>query len=72
MYLPVMPLIKSMLAKSVPELPLGDMSYEPKWDGYRCIVFRDGDEVVMGSRNERPLNRYFPEMLEPFKRSLPE
>lgn len=67
-----MPPIKPMLAKPVPELPVGDMSYEPKWDGYRCIVFRDGDEVVMGSRNERPLNRYFPEMIEPFKASLPE
>jgi ATP-dependent DNA ligase len=72
MDLPVMPPIKPMLAKPVPELPLGEVSYEPKWDGYRCIVFRDGDEVVMGSRNEKPLNRYFPEMLEPFKASLPE
>ncbi len=67
-----MPPIKPMLAKPVPTLPDGAMSYEPKWDGFRCIVFRDGDEIVMGSRNERPLNRYFPEMLEPFKESLPE
>ncbi len=67
-----MPPLKPMLAKPVPELPEGDMSYEPKWDGFRCIVFRDGDEVVMGSRNERPLNRYFPEMVEPFKASFPE
>ncbi len=67
-----MPPIKPMLAKPVAKLPEGDMSYEPKWDGFRCIVFRDGDEVVMGSRNERPLNRYFPEMLEPFKESLPD
>ncbi len=67
-----MPPLKPMLAKPVPELPEGDMSYEPKWDGFRCIVFRDGDEVVMGSRNERPLNRYFPEMIEPFKASLPD
>lgn len=72
MDLPVMPPIKPMLAKLVPELPVGDLSYEPKWDGFRCIVFRDGDEVVMGSRNERPLNRYFPEMIEPFLRNLPE
>ncbi len=72
MDLPVMPPVKPMLAKPVPKLPAGDMSYEPKWDGYRCIVFRDGDEVVMGSRNERPLNRYFPEMLAPFKESLPQ
>ncbi len=67
-----MPPLKPMLAKPVPELPRGDMSYEPKWDGFRCIVFRDGDEIVLGSRNERPLNRYFPEMLEPLGASLPE
>jgi ATP-dependent DNA ligase len=72
MDLPVMPPIKPMLAKPVPELPLGEVSYEPKWDGYRCIVFRDGDEVVLGSRNEKPLNRYFPEMIEPLKASLPD
>lgn len=71
MDLPVMPPIKPMLAKPVPTLPTGEMSYEPKWDGYRCIVFRDGDEIVMGSRNEKPLNRYFPEMIEPFRHSLP-
>ena len=67
-----MPPLKPMFAKPVPKLPEGEMSYEPKWDGFRCIVFRDGDEIVMGSRNERPLNRYFPEMIEPFKASLPE
>lgn len=67
-----MPPIKPMLAKPVPKLPEGEMSYEPKWDGFRCIVFRDGDEVVMGSRNEKPLNRYFPEMEEPFRASLPD
>ncbi|MGI9667224.1 MAG: ATP-dependent DNA ligase [Acidimicrobiia bacterium] len=72
MNLPVMPPVKPMLAKPSPELPEGDVSYEPKWDGFRCIVFRDGDEVVMGSRNEKPLNRYFPEMIEPFKASLPD
>lgn len=67
-----MPPVKPMLAKPSAQLPEGHMSYEPKWDGFRCIVFRDGDEVVMGSRNERPLNRYFPEMLEPFRASLPD
>ena len=72
MDLPVMPPIKPMLAKPMEKLPEGDVSYEPKWDGFRCIVFRDGDDVVMGSRNERPLNRYFPEMLDPFLASLPE
>ena len=71
MDLPVMPPVKPMLAKAAPELPTGTVSYEPKWDGFRCIVFRDGDEVVLGSRNERPLNRYFPEMIEPFLSSLP-
>ena len=70
--LPVMPPIKPMLAKPVAELPEGPMSYEPKWDGFRCVVFRDGDEVVLGSRNERPLNRYFPEMLPAFAASLPD
>jgi ATP-dependent DNA ligase len=72
MDLPVMPPVKPMLAKPMAKLPGGDMSYEPKWDGFRCIVFRDGDEVVMGSRNEKPLNRYFPEMIEPFLASLPD
>jgi ATP-dependent DNA ligase len=48
------------------------MFYEPKWDGFRCIVFRDGDEVELGSRNEKPLTRYFPELTEPLRRDLPE
>ena len=46
--------------------------FEPKWDGFRCIVFRDGDEVELGSRNERPLTRYFPELLDPLREALPE
>ena len=54
-----------MLAKLARELPEGDgLFYEPKWDGFRCIVFRDGDDVVLGSRNEKPLTRYFPELVE--------
>ncbi|MCB1260201.1 MAG: ATP-dependent DNA ligase, partial [Acidimicrobiales bacterium] len=62
-----------MLAKASPELPTGDgWLYEPKWDGFRCIVFRDGDEIVLGSRNERPLTRYFPELLRPILEQLPE
>jgi ATP-dependent DNA ligase len=62
-----------MLAKLARELPSGDRwSYEPKWDGFRCIVFRDGDELELGSRNERPLNRYFPEILDPLRAALPE
>jgi ATP-dependent DNA ligase len=61
-----------MLAKLSRELPDGDSYvYEPKWDGFRCIVFRDGDEVELGSRNERPLTRYFPELLDPLRSSLP-
>ena len=71
MDLPVMPPVKPMLAKSVEEIPNG-MLYEPKFDGFRCIVFRDGDEVELGSRNERTLNRYFPEIIEGVQRELPE
>ena len=62
-----MPPLKPMLAKPSKTLPDGELSFEPKWDGFRCIVFRDGDEVVMGSRNTKSLNRYFPELLEPFR-----
>jgi ATP-dependent DNA ligase len=60
-----------MLAKAIDDLPEGNLSFEPKWDGFRCIVFRDGDQVELGSRNERPLTRYFPEMLGPLRASLP-
>lgn len=70
MKLPVMPPLKPMLAKSVPEIPPG-LHYEPKWDGFRCIVFRDGDEVELGSRNERPITRYFPELVAALKDSVP-
>lgn len=63
MQLPVMPPVAPMLAKSVPQIP--DLGHtEPKWDGFRTIVFRDGDEVELGSRNERPMTRYFPEVVE--------
>jgi ATP-dependent DNA ligase len=62
-----------MLAKLARELPTGEgWLYEPKWDGFRCIVFRDGDEVELGSRNERPLTRYFPEILGPLREALPD
>ena len=64
MDLPVNPPISPMLAKSVAEIPEGPFSFEPKWDGFRAVVFRDGDEVEIGSRNERPLTRYFPELVE--------
>ena len=70
MQLPVMPPVAPMLAKSVAEIPdLGHI--EPKWDGFRTIVFRDGDEVELGSRNERPMTRYFPEVVEAVKANLP-
>src|SRR5688572_31034264 len=76
MDLPVMPPVKPMLSKGIEsfeKLPAGvDLVFEPKWDGFRCIVFRDGDEVVLGSRNDRPLTRYFPELPEPLRASLPE
>jgi ATP-dependent DNA ligase len=70
--LPVMPPVSPMLARLARELPTGDdFVYEPKWDGFRCIAFRDGNEVELGSRNERPLTRYFPELLEPIQREFP-
>jgi ATP-dependent DNA ligase len=73
MDLPVMPPVKPMLAKAATKLPIGDdFFYEPKWDGFRCVVFRDGDEVELGSRNERPLTRYFPEVVAAVKANLPE
>ncbi len=72
MRLPVMPPVKPMLASATPDVPTGDFLYEPKWDGFRCIVFRDGDEVELGSRNERPLTRYFPEVVEAVRAHLPE
>lgn len=61
-----------MLAKALKAIPDGDLSFEPKWDGFRCIVFRDGDQLELGSRNERPLTRYFPELVEPLKAQLPD
>jgi ATP-dependent DNA ligase len=71
MRLPVMPPVAPMLAKSVPAIPPG-ASYEPKWDGFRSIVFRDGEEIEIGSRNERPMTRYFPELVEALRAELPE
>jgi ATP-dependent DNA ligase len=71
MNLPVMPPVKPMLAKLVPEIPPGAL-YEPKFDGFRCLTFRDGEEVELGSRNERPLTRYFPEIVDAVRRELPE
>lgn len=67
-----MPPVKPMLAKAVDGIPDGDLAFEPKWDGFRCIVFRDGDEIELGSRNEKPLTRYFPELIEPLAAGLPD
>jgi ATP-dependent DNA ligase len=71
MDLPVMPPVAPMLAKPVAELPDGPYSFEPKWDGFRTIVFRDDEEVELGSRNERPLTRYFPELVAAVTAHLP-
>ena len=70
MRLPVLPPVAPMLAKSVPDIPAG-MCYEPKWDGFRSVIFRDGDEVEIGSRNERPMTRYFPELVDAVRAEFP-
>ncbi|GAA1969062.1 ATP-dependent DNA ligase [Nocardioides panacihumi] len=68
-----MPPVLPMLAKSVASVPTtGGHSFEPKWDGFRCLVFRDGDEVELASRNTKPLTRYFPEVVAAVKEQLPE
>lgn len=73
MSLPFEPPLKPMLSKAAPSLPKDDgWQFEPKWDGFRTVVFRDGDEVFLQSRDERPMNRYFPEVIEPLKRAIPE
>ncbi|MGZ3480863.1 MAG: ATP-dependent DNA ligase [Myxococcaceae bacterium] len=72
MSLPVQPPVAPMLSRLVRELPAsGQVLYEPKWDGFRTIVFRDGESVELGSRNEKPLTRYFPELVDPLRASLP-
>ncbi|BBZ19630.1 ATP-dependent DNA ligase [Mycolicibacterium gadium] len=70
MRLPVMPPVSPMLAKAVKSIPPG-ASYEPKWDGFRSICFRDDFDVELGSRNERPLTRYFPELVAAVRAELP-
>ena len=72
MRLPVMPPVPPMLAKPVKEIPEGALSFEPKWDGFRSIIFRDYGEVEIGSRNERSMTRYFPDLLEAVRGNLPE
>ena len=73
MHLPFDPPLEPMLAKPSNGLPEGDgWLFEPKWDGFRAIVFRDGDEVLIQSRDLKPLDRYFPELAAPLRASLPE
>ncbi|MDP2773605.1 MAG: ATP-dependent DNA ligase, partial [Nocardioides sp.] len=75
MDLPVMPPVQPMLAKAVKGVPdpakFGGLVFEPKWDGFRCLVFKDGDEVELTSRNTKPLTRYFPEVVEAVREQLP-
>jgi ATP-dependent DNA ligase len=71
--LPVQPPIEPMLAKLAGKIPDGDgWLYEPKWDGFRCIVFRENDRIELFSRKLKPLARYFPELLDPLRRALPQ
>jgi ATP-dependent DNA ligase len=73
MTLPLIPPVKPMLAKLARALPDGDgWLFEPKWDGFRCIVLRDGEYIELASRNERPFTRYFPELLDPLRATMPE
>ena len=71
MQLPVNPPVAPMLARPVPQIPEGPFSFEPKWDGFRSVVFLDRGEVEIGSRNERPMTRYFPEVAEALTANLP-
>lgn len=72
MNLPVQPPVLPMLAKRVDAIPVGDgWIYEPKWDGFRSLVFWDGDEILIQSRDEKSLNRYFPELVDTLQKQLP-
>jgi ATP-dependent DNA ligase len=71
MDLPVTPPVAPMLARPSMDIPLGDYVYEPRWDGVRAIVFRDHDEVEIDSRNGRPMDRYFPELVAAVRSGLP-
>ena len=72
MRLPVNPPVAPMLAKPAGQIPDGPYCFEPKWDGFRSIIFRDGAEVEIGSRNERPMTRYFPELVTAVLEQFPE
>jgi ATP-dependent DNA ligase len=72
MQLPINPPVEPMLASAVPQIPVAEgMTYEPKWDGFRCIIFRDGDEVELASRGGKTLTRYFPEVVAQALAQLP-
>jgi ATP-dependent DNA ligase len=71
--LPLQPPVQPMLAKLARSIPDGDRwLFEPKWDGFRCLVFRDGERMELQSRKLRPLGRYFPELLDPLRAALPQ
>src|SRR5919198_24709 len=73
MRLPFAPPLAPMLSTAAGRLPDGEgWQFEPKWDGFRTLVFRDGDELLLQSRDERPMNRYFPELIDPLTATLPE
>src|SRR5437016_2927423 len=73
MRLPFDPPLPPMFSKAADALPGGDgWQFEPKWDGFRTLLFRDGDEIVLQSRDEKPMNRYFPELVAPLAATLPE
>ncbi len=72
MTLPFPPPVEPMLADNSAEIPLGDYLYEPKWDGFRTLAFKDGDDVYLQSRDSKPMLRYFPELLAPMREQLPE
>ncbi|MBV8446279.1 MAG: ATP-dependent DNA ligase [Candidatus Dormibacteraeota bacterium] len=69
---PLTPPIQPMLARAAADIPQGEWRYEPKWDGFRAIVYRDSDRIHIGSRNALPLERYFPELLDPLLTALPD
>lgn len=73
MRLPFAPPLAPMLSTAADALPAGEgWQFEPKWDGFRTLVFRDGEEILLQSRDEKPMNRYFPELVGPLARALPE
>src|ERR1700730_15598831 len=73
MRLPFAPPLAPMLSSAADALPGGEgWQFEPKWDGFRTLVFRDGDEILLQSRDEKPMNRYFPELIAPLAATLSE